>query len=145
MVHVPFRGSAAAMVEVAAGNIQMSMATLASIEPFRQAGTARIIGIAAAKRLPSIPDVPTLEEQGYKNMEMAVWWGVMAPKGTSRAIVELLNAKLREAFADKDNTALLAKLGVATYSEPIEYFEKLIKREAALYEQVVKKMGLQPQ
>lgn len=145
LVHVPFRGAAAAMAEVASGNLQMSMATLASIEPFRQAGTARIIGIAAKKRLPAIAEVPTLEEQGFPNLEMAVWWGVLAPKGTPKDIVRLLNTRLREAFADKENTAVLEKLGIATYSEPIEMFEQLVQREAKMYQTVIKNMGLEPQ
>lgn len=145
LVHVPFRGAAAAMTEVAANNIQMSMATLASIEPFRQAGTARIIGIAAKERLPVLPDVPTLEEQGFPNLEMAVWWGVLAPKDTPPDVVKLLNARLREAFSDKSNTAILEKLGIATYSEPIEMFRELINREAKMYAGVVKNMGLEPQ
>ena len=145
LVHVPFRGSAAAMTEVASNNIQMSMATLASIYPFRQAGTARIIGIAAKNRLPVIPDVPTLEEQGFPDMEMAVWWGVLAPKGTPADIVRLLNTRLREAFSDKSNTSTLEKLGIATYSESIEMFQNLINREAKMYQTVVKNMGLEPQ
>ena len=145
LVHVPFRGAAAAMTEVAAGNIQMSMATLASIEPFRQAGTARIIGIAAKTRLPVLPDVPTLEEQGFRDLEMAVWWGVLAPKGTPPDVVRLLNTRLREAFADKANTATLDRLGIATYSETVEMFQELVTREAKMYATVVKNMGLEPQ
>lgn len=145
LVHVPFRGAAAAMAEVASGNLQMAMATLASIEPFRQAGTARIIGIAAKNRLPAIADVPTLEEQGFPNLEMAVWWGVLAPKDTPPDIVRLLNARLREAFSDKENTAILERLGIATYSESIEMFQNLIRREAKMYQTVVKNMGLEPQ
>ncbi len=145
MAHVPFRGSAAAMIDVAAGNIQMSMATLASIEPFRQAGTARILAVASNKRLKAIPDVPTLEEAGLPDMEMSVWWGVMGPKGISRDIVQLLNARLREAFTDPENTATLDKLGITTFAEPTEMFEKFIQKEVKMYEGVVKGMGLEPQ
>ena len=145
MAHVPFRGSSAAMIDVAAGNVQMSMATLASIEPFRQAGTARILGVAASRRLKALPDVPTLEEAGLPDMEMSVWWGVMAPKGVSRDTVILLNAKLREAFSDPENTAILDKLGITTYAESTDWFEKFIQKEVKLYEGVVKGMGLTPQ
>ncbi len=145
MAHVPFRGSAAVMIDVAAGNIQMSMATLASIEPFRQAGTARILAVAADKRLKALPDIPTLEEAGLPDMEMSVWWGVMGPKGISRDIVQLLNAKLREAFSNPENTATLDKLGITTFAEPTEMFEKFIQKEVKMYESVVKGMGLEPQ
>jgi len=145
LVHVPFRGSAAAMADLAANNIQISMATLASIEPFRQAGTARIIGIAAKNRLPAAPDVPTLAEQGYPNLEMAVWWGVLAPKGTPPDVVKLLNLRMREAFNEKSNTEVLEKLGISPYSESIEMFQDLVDREAKMYATVIKNMGLEPQ
>ena len=145
LVHVPFRGSAAAMTDLAANNIQISMATLASIEPFRQAGTARIIGIAAKNRLPVAPDVPTLAEQGFPDLEMAVWWGVLAPKGTPSDVVKLLNMRMREAFNDKSNTEVLEKLGIAPYSESIEMFQSLVDREAKMYATVIKNMGLEPQ
>ena len=145
LVHVPFRGSAAAMTDLAANNIQISMATLASIEPFRQAGTARIIGIAAKNRLPVAPDVATLAEQGFPNLEMAVWWGVLAPKGTPPDVVKLLNLRMREAFNEKSNTEVLEKLGISPYSESIEMFQDLVDREAKMYATVIKNMGLEPQ
>jgi tripartite-type tricarboxylate transporter receptor subunit TctC len=145
LVHVPFRGSAAAMTDLAANNIQISMATLASIEPFRQAGSARIIGIAAKNRLPVAPEVPTLAEQGFPDLEMAVWWGVLAPKGTPADVVKLLNTRMREAFNDKSNTEVLEKLGIAPYSESIEMFQNLVDREAKMYATVIKNMGLEPQ
>jgi len=145
LVHVPFRGSAAAMADLATNNIQISMATLASIEPFRQAGTARILGIAAKKRLPAAADVPTLEEQGFPDLEMGVWWGVLAPKGTPADVVKVLNAKMREAFNDPANTTVLEKLGISPFSESIEMFQDLINREAKMYATVIKNMGLEPQ
>jgi tripartite-type tricarboxylate transporter receptor subunit TctC len=133
------------MTDLAANNIQISMATLASIEPFRQAGTARIIGIAAKNRLPVAPDVATLAEQGFPDLEMAVWWGVLAPKGTPSDVVKLLNTRMREAFNDKSNTEVLEKLGIAPYSESIEMFQNLVVREAKMYATVIKNMGLEPQ
>ena len=142
---MPFRGSAAAMVEVAAGNIQMSMATLGSIEPFRQAATARILAIAGTKRLKTIPDVPTFEEAGYKDLEMSGWWGVLAPKGTNREVIQLLNAKLREAFSDRENVETLARLGIVGYAESVESFEKLVQKEAKVWEAVIKDIGIKPE
>ena len=145
MVHVPFRGGAAMMTEVASGNVQMAIGSLASIEPFRQAGNVRLLAISAPKRLGQLPDVPTLEETGWKNLEMSNWWAVMAPKGTPANVIALLNARLREAFASADATAQLEKLGIVTRSETVEYFEKFIQKEATAWEAVVKDLGLQPQ
>ena len=69
----------------------------------------------------------------------------MGPKGISRDIVQLLNARLREAFTDPENTATLDKLGITTFAEPTEMFEKFIQKEVKMYEGVVKGMGLEPQ
>ncbi len=143
MQHVPFRGSAAAMVEVGAGNIQMSMATLGSIEPFRQAGTARILAVTASKRLAALPDVPTLAEAGWQNLEMSNWWGVVAPKGTPRQTVEVLNARLREIFAAPATIAQLERLGLVGHSESIEFFEQFIQKEAKAWQAVVKDLALE--
>jgi len=145
MVHVPFRGSAAAMVDVAAGNIQMSMATLGSIEPFRVAGTARVLGIAGNKRLRAIPETPTFDEIGLKGLEMSGWWAVMAPKGTSPNTIQFLNDKLRQAFSDPSNIDILEKLGIVSISKPIEYLENFILKEVKLWEKVIKDVGLKPE
>ena len=143
MQHVPFRGSAAAMIDVAAGNIQMSMATLGSVEPFRQAGTARLLAVTASKRLAALPDVPTLQEAGWTGLEMSNWWGVVAPKGTPKPVVELLNAKLREIFSAPANVAQLERLGIVARSESVEEFERFIRSEAKVWEAVVKDLGLE--
>ena len=145
MTHVPYRGSAAAMVDVASGGIQMTMATLGSIEPFRQAGTARVLGIAGRKRLKSIPDIPTFDEQGLKNLEMSGWWGVLAPRGTSQDTIQFLNAKLRDAFSNPENVETLGRLGIVAYAESVDYFEKFILRELGVWEAVIKDIGLKPE
>ncbi len=144
MVHVPYRGSAAAMADVASGSIQMSMATLGSVEPFRQAKTARILAVTASKRLAPLPDIPTLEEAGWKNLEMSNWWGVVAPKGTPPETIKTLNAKLREVFSIPAHVAQLERLGIVARSESVEYLEGFIREEAKLWEAVVKELGLSP-
>lgn len=143
MTHVPFRGSAAAMVEVGAGNIQMSMASLGSIEPFRQAGSARILAVTASKRLKALPDVPTLEETGWKDLEMSNWWGIVAPKGTPPAVVQALNAHLRKIFSTPANVAQLERLGIVSHSESVAWFENFLRKEAKAWQAVVNDLGLQ--
>ena len=143
MTHVPFRGSAAAMADVATGNVQMSMASLGSVEPFRQAGTSRILAVTAKQRLSALPDVPTLEEAGWPNLEMSNWWGVVAPRGTPRETVELLNRHLRTIFSDKAIVERLGKLGIVAHSESVAFFEQFVQTEAKAWATVVKDLGLE--
>ncbi len=145
MTHVPYRGAAAAMTDVAGGSIQMAMAALASIEPFSQSGTARVLAVAGTRRLKSLPDAPTLAETGWNEMEMSVWWGVMAPKGTPPETVRLLNAKLREAFSAPETVDALEKIGIVAHAESTESFDGFMHSELKRWEAVVKDIGLQPQ
>ena len=145
MAHVPFRGSAAAMAEVANGNIQMSMATLASIEPFRQANTARVLAVAGKPRLKGAPEIPTLEEAGFPNLEMSNWWGVLGPKGMNPETVRALNRHLQDAFRAPENVATLERLGLVPYAESPEYFQAFIDKEVKVWKAVIDDLGLKPQ
>ncbi len=145
MVHVPFRGAAAAIMEVAGGGIEMSMASLGSIEPFRQAGTVRILGVASAQRLQALPDVPTFAEQGLPNLEMSVWWGVVAPKATPASTVQYLNERLRATFRDPANVETLARLGIVARAELVETFSAFARKEVTVWKAVIDEIGLQPE
>ena len=145
MTHVPYRGAAAAMTDIAAGSIQMTMAALASVEPFSQSGAARVLAVAASKRLKPLPDVPTLGEAGWKNQEMSNWWGIMAPTGLPPEIARRLNVELRRTFEDPETVATLEKIGVVARSESIEDFQAFIQRDLKAWEAVIKDIGLTPQ
>ncbi len=100
IVHVPFRGSSAAIKEVASGEVQMMLATQATAEPLVDAGKLRMLAIASPRRLATLPDLPTTAEAGLPGDEISNWWGVLAPRGTSPGIIALLNTKLRKMFDD---------------------------------------------
>ena len=145
MTHVPYRGAAAAMNDIAAGRIQMTMATLASIAPFSESGAARILAVAGATRLKSLPDVPTLAEAGWNDQEMSNWWGICGPKGMSPETIALLNARLRAAFEDPETVETLAKIGIVARSETTEAFNGYLAKELTSWAAIIKDVGLKPQ
>jgi tripartite-type tricarboxylate transporter receptor subunit TctC len=145
MAHVPYRGAAPAMADVATGVVQLSVATLGSVEPFRQAGTVRILAVAGAERLKPIAAVPTLAEAGWNNLEMSTWWGVMAPKATPVETITLLNAKLREAFTDSETTRPLGGLGILPRAQSVDEFARFIQDELRTWKAIVDDIGLQRQ
>jgi tripartite-type tricarboxylate transporter receptor subunit TctC len=142
MANVTYRGVAGAMIDVAAGHIQMAVGTLGSVQPFSQAGTIRILAVAAKEHLRAAPDIPTMEESGLTDLEMSSWWGIMAPTGTSPATIQLLNSKLRQAFEAPDAIERLDQLGIVARSETVNTFANFIRSEASVWGAVAKDVGI---
>ena len=137
MAHVPFRGSAAAMVEVASGQIQLSLATLASAAPLVDAGKAKILAVAGRQRLTSLPSVPTTAEAGFPDLLITNWMAVFGPKGLSPALAEDLNSRLQRIFAEPANLKLLEVQGVTPIRLGIAPFAAQLKAEHAQWKAVV--------
>lgn len=137
MAHVPFRGSAAAMVEVATGQIQLSLATHASVAPLMDAGKVRVLAVAGRQRLSSLPNTPTTAEAGYPDILISNWTAVFGPKGLSAAIAEDLNRRLQAIFAVPANAKLLEVQGVAPVRMGIAPFAQMIKAEHAAWKETV--------
>ena len=100
MTHVPYKSTAQSIVDVASGVIQLQLATIAPTIPLYQAGKVRILGIASDHRTPSLPDIPTLQEQGVADFQAKFSMGVFLPAGTPDGVIKLLNEAIREALAD---------------------------------------------
>ena len=91
LLHVPYKGASPAITDIMAGNVSMGFMTAAGVVPSVQAGKLRAIAVAGAKRLPQLPNVPTVEEEGLADFEVSSWNGLFAPAGTPPAIVEKLS------------------------------------------------------
>jgi tripartite-type tricarboxylate transporter receptor subunit TctC len=109
LVHVPYRGNAAAYSDLISGNIQLIFADIASGRPHAQSGALRALGVTSARRLPTLPDVPAIAETvpGY---EADGWYGFAAPKGTPAEIVEKLNAAVNAGLNDPELKAKFRQL-----------------------------------
>jgi tripartite-type tricarboxylate transporter receptor subunit TctC len=142
IVHIPFRGSSAALKEVASGEVQVMLATQATAEPLVDAGKIRMLAIASPRRLATLPDLPTTAEAGLPGYEISNWWGVLAAKGTSPEIVKVLNTTLRKMFDDSGNSTLLTRQGIIPLQGTADDFAKRIQSDSQIWKDIVGASGV---
>jgi tripartite-type tricarboxylate transporter receptor subunit TctC len=122
MVHVPYRGSGPAVVDVAAGRVDIMIDAVPSLLPMIEAGKLRPLATASVARHPLLPDVPTFDELGIKGIEVALWFGLTAPAKTSPAIIARLSAELQAILKMPDVEEAFAKQGaVPSWDTPADY------------------------
>ena len=138
MVHIPYRGSAAALTDLMGGQIQLFMDAAQGLIGPGKAGKVRLIGVASEKRLPALPDVPTFVEQGVPGFVASTWAGVLAPAGTPTAIVKRLADEIAAIVRQDDVRARLEAMGtIPAGSGPAE-FEKFLAAETAKWGKVIR-------
>lgn len=141
--HVPYKGGAASLAAVMAGEVEMSFTTLMSARPHMSSGRIRILGITAGKRSPAIPDVPTIAEAGVPGFEANQWYGVITSGKVPVSIVNKLSAMLKEAVHAPDVVERLAADGSIVLTSSPAQFKALIHSEIAKWKELVKDAGLQ--
>src|SRR5262245_11434144 len=141
MVHVPYRGSAAAYPDLMTGKVHVLFDNLTGAIQLVRTGQLRALAVTSAKRWESVPDIPTVAETvpGY---EASVWYGVVAPKGTSPAIVATLSKAINAALADPKLTARFAEAGGLPMPMSPSEFGKLIVDETEKWRKVVEFAGV---
>jgi tripartite-type tricarboxylate transporter receptor subunit TctC len=137
LLHVPYRGAAPALNDLAAGRISMLFTLLASAKPVLDSGKVRALAIAGPTRSPALPDVPTLKEVGIEGADSGVWIGVMAPKGTPAAIVDKLNDVIMTALQAPDLRKRLADSGADLAPMGPKEFGAMITQDAKTWKEVV--------
>ena len=129
LLNVPYRGAGPALLDVASGHVDMSFTGLSQIKAQLDTKRVKLLGTSGKQRLKSAPDTPTIAEQGIKNFEALVWWGILAPAGTPPDIVQKINHALKQSLSDPEVTQRLAVIdGEVQVSTP-EAFGELIKNE----------------
>jgi tripartite-type tricarboxylate transporter receptor subunit TctC len=144
MQHVPYKGSAAALTDVIAGNIAFMFDILNVSGPQIRAGRVRGIAVASAKRSPYMPELPTLAESGVKGFEEAgsdLWFGIMAPAGTPRTIVAKLNEALITGLRSPDMRERIRAQSLDLWTSTPEEFAAVLKSDLARWGKVVKASG----
>lgn len=138
IVHVPYRGGAPAQIDLMAGRVQMYCAGFPSLAQHVKAGKMRALAVAAARRSPVMPHVPTAAEAGVKGFEVTAWNGVLAPAGTPKAIVDRLHAAIVAILKQPDFAAELSAQGAEPVVLGPQAFATYIKRELDKWAKVVK-------
>lgn len=143
MVHVPYRGSGPALNDVIAGQVNAQFDNLPSSMPHIQAGKLRALAVAAPKRLPTLPDVPTFSEGGLPEMDNMAWYGLVAPAGTPQAVIDRIHDATVKALKDPKIIQRLADGGsLVDGNTPAEYAAQ-IKRELELRQRIAKERNIQ--
>ena len=138
LVHVPYKGMAAALTDVMANRVSMLLSTSAPAVPLVQAGKLRAVAIFGNRRMDSLPDVPTIGELGYQDSALQIWYGLFAPAGTPRAIVERLNAELKGIFVLKDVRDVYEKAGLVANPMSVDEFTGYVNSEAVRWGKLVR-------
>ncbi|MEQ1776287.1 MAG: tripartite tricarboxylate transporter substrate binding protein [Burkholderiales bacterium] len=138
MVHVPYKGQGLALVGLLSGQVDMMILAVPTVLPMIQSNKVRAIAALSAKRLPSVPTVPTTAESGVKDFEVSVWFGMLAPAGTSGAIVNRLNQELAKAMAAQDIRDRFAAGGIEPLTSTPEQFASFARAETVRYAKVIK-------
>lgn len=139
MTHILYKGGTPALMDVIAGHIPMTFATLGQVLPQLQSGQVKALGISSAKRYPSMPDIPTFKEQGI-DLVTTEWFGLMAPAGTPMPIVAKLNAEMKKIMASPGLGDRLTAIQLVT-STP-EELDAHIRSELTRWAPVIKDLGI---
>lgn len=145
LVHVPYRGGGPALQDLIGGQIPAACAPIgATLIPMHKAGQIRVLAVADHKRMKNLPDVPTFAEQGFKSIELDEWVGVFLPAKTPRAVVNALNAALKEAMASPEMAQVLDLYqSEPEVTSPAEFAAR-VQRDHARWSVIVKQTGFTP-
>ena len=141
ITHVPYKGTAPALIDLLSGQVQMLFSTMPSVVPHVKSGKLRGLGVSSLKRTEAVPDVPPIAE-AVPGFEVLNWQGIVVPKKTPEAIVQKLNRALLEALKSPDTIKALAKQGLDAAGGTPEQFGALIKSEIDKYGKVAKAANL---
>ena len=145
MVHVPYKGNAAALLALTSGEVDFGTFAVPPAIPVIQANKVRPLAVLSEKRIPALPSVPTAKEAGVDDFVVPIWYGILAPAGTPRPIIDRLNAELHKALASPDLKERLANAGVEPLVNTPAQFAEFIKSETARYAKVIKIAGIKPE
>jgi tripartite-type tricarboxylate transporter receptor subunit TctC len=141
---VHYKGGAPALVDLAAGHVQMALGSLIQMQTFVKQGRIKILGVAGPKRVDLIPNVPTLKESGY-DVDASNWWALLAPAGTPVAIVDNYRREVNAVLTDPEVKKRFANEGAESTPMSRAEFEKYMAAETAKWAKVAKQTGIKPE
>nr|WP_315231741.1 tripartite tricarboxylate transporter substrate binding protein [uncultured Albidiferax sp.] len=144
VLHVPYRGGGPAMADLIAGHVQLAFATVLESSGHIKSGTVRALAVTGDKRVPALPDVPTLAEAALPGFNSISWIGILAPAGTPKDIVDKISTDVREVLAADETQRKLTDLGALPKGSTPAQFQQLIANDRKRYTQIIldKKIGI---
>jgi tripartite-type tricarboxylate transporter receptor subunit TctC len=144
VTHVPYKGVGPAMQDTLAGHVMSMVSNAASAKPHIDAGKLRALAVTSLKRAPALPDVPSIAETGVKDYEVLNWFGLFAPAGTPKEIVDKLQAEAAAMFADPKTREMLTGEGAEPVASKPEVFAAFVREEIKKWDEVGKAANIQP-
>jgi tripartite-type tricarboxylate transporter receptor subunit TctC len=138
MTHVPYKGTGPALIDLLAGQVQLTFANILSVKPYVQSGRLRALGVSSAKRSLALPELPTVAEAGVPGYEVVSWYGWLAPAATPPTIVQRLNSEIRKIVQAPDVKERFAANGAEPLGGAPDELGERISREIARWRQVVR-------
>ena len=145
LVHVPYRGSPQAVIDILSGQVQAMFANTLSVLPQVRAGRLRALAISSAKRSGSAPGLPTVAESGMSGYEAATWFALFAPAGTARDIINRLNGEMVRIIATADMKAAILAQGADPVTGTPEQVRAFVRSEVDKWGKVVRAVGITPE
>lgn len=142
MIHVPYKGGAAAAGAVAAGDVPFGVSSIPGVAPHIKSGRVKVLAVTTAKRSPFHPDWATAAELGAGGVDASFWAGLFAPKGTPQAVVDRIDQGVRQTLQDPDMRKRYADAGFEAVGASSQEFLARIKRDAARFKEVVQSAGI---
>ena len=144
MLHIPYKGSPEAIQDAMTGRSSFYMAPINTVVGQMKDGKLAALGVSTMKRADVMPDVPTLAEQGLKDFDISLWFGVWAPAGTPAAIVQKINAQVATILQGAEVREQFAKLGITPAPMKPEEFARFVREQIETYRKIVKQADIQP-
>jgi len=143
MVHVPYKGDAPAVTDTMSGQVPVSFVALSSATPQLASGRIKILAVASDKRLPMLPDVPTMDESGYPNMEFAQWFAIVAPSATPQPVIDSLNFAIKSVLESPRARKSFATQGATPVYATAAQTQSFIESEIDRFGAIIRKLNLQ--
>ena len=141
VVHVPYKGANPALMDVLAGNVSFYFTSPVAAQPLVKAGRLRQIAVTSGTRFPPLPDVPTIAEAGYRDIDMTSWWGLLVPAGVPKDIVSRLHSETVKALDTAEMKQRLASQGAVVLTNTPEQFAAYLRSEIDKWGRIVKASG----
>ncbi len=140
--HVPYRGAGQAINDLIAGHVKLASLGPTALMPHAQAGTVKLLAQSMAKRAPTLPQVPTFEEAGYKGLVLEAWYAAFVPAGTPAPIIAKLNAEMNAALKDPKLVETFTKGAIEPVGGAPEEIGKLAQADSVKYAKLVKELNI---